>query len=350
MIRREQAILIAEDYFNGDFKANYCEHRFEYSESEKRWYGIVYLHEPDWGNPYAGDTTLYIPYEFYIDDSGKLTEMNYGYSMNELVWQYTRHTKQKGLTMSKDFVYTADFDIRADFTVPLFMSSDPDIKLDDTATMSLASMMSECLKSMYESVTVEAGSASIYLHSAYGCSPIQKLRRKKIDLNYLYSVTFSVMLPVSGAEINVFDRIDTNDKVREEIENDLAVGFAIELNNTNVLHVSDYSPKVTVKLENIHVDEGWLDDFDLDIINAVKYNLGMEFEGGNRRQFIEWIDELSRNHGIPTLKQLEFIAKIEDETGETFRGFTKEAATKFISDYVDNRESYDDYMGNCLNF
>ena len=86
MITREQAISIAEDYFNGALKANYCEHRFEYAESEKRWYGIVYLHEPDWSNPYAGDTTLYIPYEFYIDESGKLTEMNYGYSMNELVW------------------------------------------------------------------------------------------------------------------------------------------------------------------------------------------------------------------------------------------------------------------------
>ena len=36
MITREQTILIAEDYFNGDFKANYCEHRFEYSESEER--------------------------------------------------------------------------------------------------------------------------------------------------------------------------------------------------------------------------------------------------------------------------------------------------------------------------
>lgn len=125
--------------------------------------------------------------------------------------------------MSKNVAYTADFDIRADFTVPLFMSSGPDIKFGDTATMSLANMMGECLKNMYESVTVEAGSASIYLHRMYGCSPIQKLRRKKIDLDYLYSVTFSVMLPVSGAEISVFDRIDTNDKVREEIENDLAV-------------------------------------------------------------------------------------------------------------------------------
>lgn len=230
------------------------------------------------------------------------------------------------------------------------MSSDSDIKLGDTVTMSLANMMGECLKSMYESVTVEAGSASIYLYDAYGCSPIQKLRRKKLDLDYLYSVTFSVTLPVHGAEISVFDRIDTNDKVREEIENDLAVEFAVELNQLNILHISDYSPKVTVKLENIHVDEGWLDDFDLDIINAVKYNLGMEFEGGNRRQFFEWIDELSRNHGTPTFKQLKFIAEIEDETGETFRGFTKEAATKFISAYVDDRESYDDYMGDCLNY
>lgn len=252
--------------------------------------------------------------------------------------------------MSKNVVYTADFDIRADFTVPLFMSSDSDIKLGDTVTMSLANMMGECLKSMYESVTVEAGSASIYLYDAYGCSPIQKLRRKKLDLDYLYSVTFSVTLPVHGAEISVFDRIDTNDKVREEIENDLAVEFAVELNQLNILHISNYSPKVTVKLENIHVDEGWLDDFDLDIINAVKYNLGMEFEGGNRRQFFEWIDELSRNHGTPTFKQLKFIAEIEENTGETFRGFTKEAATKFISDYVDNRESYDDYMGDCLNY
>ena len=252
--------------------------------------------------------------------------------------------------MSKNVVYTADFDIRADFTVPLFMSSDPDIKFGDTATMSLANMMGECLKGMYESVTVEAGSASIYLYDAYGCSPIQKLRRKKIDLEYLYSATFSVMLPVHGAEISVFDRIDTNDEVREEIENDLTVEFAIELNNASVLHVSDYSPKVTVKLENIRVDEGWLDDFDLNIINAVKYNLGMEFEGGNRRQFLEWIDELSRNHGTPTLKQLMFIEDIEEDTGEAFRGFTKEAATKFISNYVNNRESYDDYMGNCLNY
>lgn len=178
----------------------------------------------------------------------------------------------------------------------------------------------------------------------------RQFRRKKPDLDYLYSVTFSVMLPVSCAEISVFDRIDTNDKVREEIENDLAVEFAIELNNASVLHVSDYSPKVTVKLENIRVDEGWLDDFDLNIINDVKYNLGMEFEGGNHRQFLEWIDKLSRNHGIPTLKQLKFIAEIEENTGETFIGFTKEAATKFISDYVDNRESYDDYMGDCLNY
>ena len=252
--------------------------------------------------------------------------------------------------MSKNVAYTADFDIRVDFTVPLFMSSDTDVRLGDTATMSLANMMGACLKGMYESVTVEAGSATMYLYDAGGCSPIQKLKRTKIDYNYLYSLTFSVMLPVHGAEIDTFNRLDTNDEVREEIENDLAVEFSVELNQANILHVSDYAPKVTVKLENIHVDEGWLDDFDLNIINAVKYNIGMEFEGGNHRQFLEWIDEVSRDHGTPTFEQLKFIAEIEDKTGETFRCFTKEAATKFISDYVDDRESYDDYMGDCLNY
>lgn len=45
-----------------------------------------------------------------------------------------------------------------------------------------------------------------------------------------------------------------------------------------------------------------------------------------------------------------FIEDIEDETGKTFRGFTKEAAAKFIGAYVDDRESYDDYMGDCLNY
>lgn len=252
--------------------------------------------------------------------------------------------------MSKNVAYTADFDIRADFTVPLFISSDSDIKLGDTVTASFANMIGACLKGMYESVTVEAGSATMYLYDAGGCSPIQKLKRTKIDDGYLYSLMFSAMLPVHGAEIDTFDRIDMNDKIREEIENDLAVEFAVELNQLSVLHISDYSPKVTAKLENIHVDEGWLDDFDLNIIKAVKYNLGIEFDGGNRRQFLEWIDELSRNRGIPTLKQFKFIAEIEENTGETFRGFTKEAATKFISAYVDNRESYDDYMGDCLNY
>lgn len=84
MITHEQAVSIAEDYFRGDFKANYCEHRFEYSESEKRWYGIVYLNEPDWSNIYNGDAALHVPYEFYINDAGKLTELNCEYSMNAL--------------------------------------------------------------------------------------------------------------------------------------------------------------------------------------------------------------------------------------------------------------------------
>lgn len=182
--------------------------------------------------------------------------------------------------MSKNVAYTADFDIRADFTVPLFMSSDPDIKFGDTVTMSLANMMGECLKGMYESVTVEAGSASIYLYDAGCCSPVQMLRRKKIDLEYLYSVTFSVTLPVHGAEISVFDRIDTNDEVRKEIETDLEVEFWTELTGASILQVRDYTPKVNVWLDNIHVDEGWLDDFynHAKTVFATVWTSGIEYE------------------------------------------------------------------------
>ena len=250
--------------------------------------------------------------------------------------------------MSENTMYTSDFDICADFTVPLLESIDPDITFGDIATMSFVNIMGEFLKNMYEAVTVKAGAAKIYLYDAYGCSPIQKLKKSKAGDKYLYSVTFSVTLPVHGAEISVFDRIDTNDEVREEIETDLEVEFWTKLTEASILHVGDCIPKVNVWLDNIRVDEGWLDNFDLNIINAVKYNLGAKFEGGSRRQFLEWIDELSRNHGIPTFKQLEFVAKIEDETGETFRGFIKEAATKFISNYVDNQASYEAYYGDFI--
>lgn len=180
MITREQAISIAEEYFKGDFNARVCERRFEYSESESRWYCVVYLYEPDWSNPYAGDATLRIPYEFYIDDSGKLTELNCEYSVNTLNWRYIKYNKQeKRLSMSVNAMYTSDFDICADFTVPLFESIDPDITFGDIATTSFANMMGECLKNMYEAVTVEAGAAKIYLYDAYGCSPIQKLKKSK---------------------------------------------------------------------------------------------------------------------------------------------------------------------------
>ena len=86
MITLEQAIAITKEYFGNSFDARYCEHRFEYSVSEKRWYGIVYIDEPDWSNPYNGDASIHQPYEFYIDNSGKLTELNCVNSMNALVW------------------------------------------------------------------------------------------------------------------------------------------------------------------------------------------------------------------------------------------------------------------------
>ena len=86
MITLEQAIAITEEYFCGVFDVKYCAHRFEYSKFEKRWYGIVYIDEPDWSNLYNGDASIHRPYEFYIDDSGKLTELSYVNSMNALVW------------------------------------------------------------------------------------------------------------------------------------------------------------------------------------------------------------------------------------------------------------------------
>ena len=48
--------------------------------------------------------------------------------------------------MSDNTVYTSDFDICADFTVPLFESIDPDITFGDIATISFVNIMGECLK------------------------------------------------------------------------------------------------------------------------------------------------------------------------------------------------------------
>ena len=155
--------------------------------------------------------------------------------------------------MSKKANYTAYFDIRVNFTMPLFESTDPNIKFGNDATISFANMIGGCLKSIYESVTVNAGAAQIYLYDAYGSSTIQNLEKRKVGDKYLYSATFSAKLPASNVVISSFDRIDTDKDVREEIEEDLEEEFFDELSNMSVLLASDYSPEVVVKLENSHV-------------------------------------------------------------------------------------------------
>lgn len=134
-------------------------------------------------------------------------------------------------------------------------------------------------------------------------------------------------------------------------QRDLEWELSSDFNTSNILFVTDYdAPKVSVKISDVEITDNELDEFERNIIATVRYNIGADFDGNGKLDFYDWYGELSKTNNIPTLKQLKFIEDIEDETGETFRGFTKEAATKFISNYVDNRESYDDYMGNCLNY
>lgn len=153
--------------------------------------------------------------------------------------------------MAYDITYNADFNILATITAPLFKSTDPNIKLDTNATLSLANLMASHINRRYKAVPTKVGAATVRLDRAYGSAPIQEFIKEKVANGYIYSVRFNVAWEIFGATIDVSSRID-------------------------------------------------------------------------------------KDH--------------EDETGETFRGFTKEAATKFISAYVDDRERYDDYMGDCLNY
>lgn len=253
--------------------------------------------------------------------------------------------------MSKNVAYTADFDIRADFTVPLFVSSDSDIKFGDTATMSLANLVASHINRVYETVPTKVGAATVRLDRAYGSAPIQEFTKEKVANGYIYSARFNVAWEIFGATIDASRRIDKDKSALDEIRRDLEWELSSDFNTNNILFVTDYdAPKVSVKISDIEITDTELDEFERNIIATVRYNLGADFYGNGKLDFYDWYGELSRNHGTPTVKQLKFIAEIEEDTGETFRGFTKEAATKFISDYVDNRESYDDYMGDCLNY
>lgn len=253
--------------------------------------------------------------------------------------------------MAYDVIYNADFNILATITAPLFKSIDPNIKLDTNATLSLASLVASHINRRYKAVPTKVGVATVRLDSAYGSAPIQEFVKEKVANGYIYSVRFNVAWEIFGATIDVSSRIDKDQSALDEIKRDLEWELSSDFNTNNVLFVTDYdAPKVSVKISDIKITDNELDEFERNIIATVRYNLGADFDGTGKLDFYDWYGELSKTNNIPTLKQLKFIAKIEENTGETFRGFTKEAATKFISNCVDNRESYDDYMGNCLNY
>lgn len=233
----------------------------------------------------------------------------------------------------------------------MFKSTDPNIKLDTNATLSLANLVASHINSVYETVPTKVGAATVRLDRAYGSAPIQEFIKEKVANGYIYSVRFNVAWEIFGATIDVSSRIDKDQSTLDEIRRDLEWELSSEFNTNNILFVTDYeAPKVSVKIGDVEITDTELDEFEYGIIAAVKYNLGIAFFGNSKLDFYEWVDKLSKIKGIPTLKQFMFIDDIEKDTGDVFRGFTKEAATKFISECVDNRESYDDYMGDCLNY
>lgn len=253
--------------------------------------------------------------------------------------------------MAYDVTYNADFNILATITAPLFKSIDPNIKLDTNATLSLANLVASHINRRYKAVPTKVGAATVRLDSAYGSAPIQEFVKEKVANGYIYSVRFNVAWEIFGATIDVSSRIDKDQSALDEIKRDLEWELSSDFNTNNILFVTDYdAPKVSVKISDVEITDNELDEFERNIIATVRYNLGADFDGTGKLDFYDWHGELSKTNNIPTLKQLMFIEDIEDETGETFRGFTKEAATKFISNYVDDRESYDDYMGDCLNY
>lgn len=253
--------------------------------------------------------------------------------------------------MACDVTYNADFNILATITAPLFKSTDPNIELDTNATLSLANLVASHINRVYETVPTKVGAATVRLDRAYGSAPIQEFIKEKVADGYIYSVRFNVAWKIYGATIDASSRIDKDKSALDEIRCDLEWELSSDFNTNNILFVTNYdAPKVSVKISNIKITDTELDEFERDIIATVRYNLGADFDGNGKLDFYDWYGELSKTNNIPTLKQLMFIEDIEENTGETLRGFTKEAATNFISNYVDNRESYDDYMGDCLNY
>lgn len=83
--------------------------------------------------------------------------------------------------MAYDVTYNADFNILATITAPLFKSTDPNIKLDTNATLSLANLVASHINRVYETVPTKVGAATVRLDRAYGSAPIQEFVKEKVD-------------------------------------------------------------------------------------------------------------------------------------------------------------------------
>lgn len=93
--------------------------------------------------------------------------------------------------MAYDVTYNADFNILATITAPLFKSTDPNIKLDTNATLSLANLVASHINRRYKAVPTKVGAATVRLDSAYGLAPIQEFVKEKVANGYIYSVRFN---------------------------------------------------------------------------------------------------------------------------------------------------------------
>lgn len=164
--------------------------------------------------------------------------------------------------MAYDVTYNADFNILATITAPLFKSTDPNIKLDTNATLSLANLVASHINRVYETAPTKVGAATVRLDRAYGSAPIQEFVKEKVANEYIYSVRFNVAWEIFGATIDVSSRIDKDQSALDEIKRDLEWELSSDFNTNNILFVTDYdAPKVSVKISDVEITDNELDEF-----------------------------------------------------------------------------------------
>lgn len=173
--------------------------------------------------------------------------------------------------MAYDVTCNADFNILATITAPLFKSTDPNIKLDTNATLSLANLMASHINRVYETVPTKIGAVTVRLDRAYGSAPIQEFVKEKVANGYICSVRFNVAWEIFGATIDVSSRIDKDQSALDEIKRDLEWELSSDFNTNNILFVTNYdAPKVSVKISDVEITDNELDEFERNIIATVR--------------------------------------------------------------------------------